>query len=99
MAAGRALLPTEITDGFISSTTIDEYKVSELPEWIDERLVPQLNNKLTQQHVVETMLDAERPFFSIRQLQSRLHPDVGKGTVRNRLNESREIDVKTLETH
>lgn len=73
--------------------------MSELPEWIDERIDSQLNNKLTQQHVVETMLGAERPFFSIRQLQSRLNPDVGKGTVRNRLDELREIDIVAAEEY
>lgn len=71
----------------------------EIPPWIEERLDPELNNKLTQRHVVETMLAAERPFFSIRQLQARLKPDVSRETVRNRLNELLEIDVVSAETY
>lgn len=73
--------------------------MSELPDWIENRIDPALNNKLTQRHVVETMLNAERPLFSIRQLQARLKPDVGKGTVRNRLDELREIDVVAAEAY
>ena len=73
--------------------------MSDLPEWIDQRIDPDINHKLTQRHVVETMLEADRPFFSIQQLQSRLKPDVSKGTVRNRLNELREIDVVAAETY
>ncbi len=45
------------------------------------------------------MLESERPFFSIRQLQARIKPDVSKATVRNRLNELREIDVVATETY
>ncbi|MFC7141005.1 hypothetical protein ACFQMA_14365 [Halosimplex aquaticum] len=73
--------------------------MSDPPEWIEERVSRDLNNKLTQQHVVETMLEADRPFFSIRQIQARVKPDVGKGTVRNRLNELQEIDVVATETY
>jgi len=73
--------------------------VADLPDWIDDRVERNLDNSLTQRHVVETMLDADRPFFSIRQLQARIKPDVGKGTVRNRLNELREIDVVAAETY
>ena len=73
--------------------------MSDLPEWAEDRIDPDLNTKLTQRHVVETMHAANRPFFSITQLQSRLKPDVSRGTVRNRLNELREIDVVTAETY
>jgi hypothetical protein len=73
--------------------------VTATPPWIDERIDRNLNNKLTQRHVVETMLEADRPFFSLRQLQARVKPDVGKGTVRNRLNELQEIDVVATETY
>jgi len=44
--------------------------VSELPSWIDNRLDQNLDNALSQKHVVETMVDSERPFFSARQLQA-----------------------------
>lgn len=73
--------------------------MSALPPWIDDRLDRNFDNTLTQQHVVETMLEAERPFFSIRQLQARVKPDVSKATVRNRLNELREINVVATETY
>ena len=73
--------------------------MADLPPWIAERIDPDLNNKLTQRHVVETMLAADRPFFSIRQLQARLKPDVSRATVRNRLNELQEIDVVSAETY
>ncbi|WP_313692326.1 hypothetical protein [Halorarum halobium] len=70
-----------------------------LPDWIDERIDRNLNNSLTQQHVVETMLESKRPFFSIRQLQSRVRPDVSDATVRNRLDELQEIDVVATEAY
>lgn len=73
--------------------------MADIPDWIDDRVDRDLDKKLTQRHVVETMLDADRPFFSIRQLQARVSPDVGKGTVRNRLNELRELDVIAAETY
>ncbi|UPM42265.1 hypothetical protein MW046_09875 [Halocatena salina] len=70
-----------------------------IPNWIDGRIDRNLRNTLTQEHVVETMLDAERPFFSIRQLQARVKPEVSKATVRNRLNELQEINVVATETY
>ncbi|WP_248515881.1 hypothetical protein [Salinarchaeum laminariae] len=70
-----------------------------LPTWIDTRLDPNLDHKLSQRHVVETMVDADRPFFSITQLKARVKPDVSAETVRNRLDELREIDVVTVETY
>lgn len=73
--------------------------MSELPGWIDDRLDQNLNNALSQKHVVETMVSSERPFFSSRQLQALVKPDVSKATVRNRLNELQEIDIVATETY
>jgi len=73
--------------------------VSELPSWIDNRLDQNLDNALSQKHVVETMVDSKRPFFSARQLQALVKPDVSKATVRNRLNELQEIDIVATETY
>jgi len=73
--------------------------VSELPGWIDDRLDHNLDNSLTQHHVVETMVASERPFFSARQLQALVKPDVSKRTVQNRLNELQEIDIVATETY
>lgn len=73
--------------------------MSALPTWIDERIDQNLHNTLTQKHVVETMVESDRPFFSVRQLQARVKPDVSKATVRNRLNELQEIDVVATETY
>ncbi len=73
--------------------------VSAIPHWIDERIDRNLDNALTQEHVVETMLESERPFFSIRQLHARIKPDVSRATVRNRLRELQEIDVVATETY
>lgn len=70
-----------------------------IPNWIDGRIDRNLKNTLAQEHVVETMLKADRPFFSIRQLQARIKPEVSKATVRNRLNELQEIDVVATETY
>lgn len=70
-----------------------------LPPWIDDRIDHDFTKKLTQEHVVETMLDAERPFFSAEQIRARVTPDVSKETVRNRLNELREIDVVATEAY
>lgn len=66
-----------------------------LPPWIAEKLDGDrtLNNKLTQQHVVETMYDADRPFFSLQQIQDRIKPDVSKVTVRTRLDELEELGI------
>jgi len=73
--------------------------VSAIPSWIDERLDQNLDNALTQEHVVETMLASNRPFFSIRQLHARIKPEVSSATVRNRLRELQEIDVVATETY
>lgn len=64
-----------------------------LPPWIDTRIDDDLNKKLSQRHVVETMLAADRPYFSAEQIRARVRPDVSKETVRLRLNELLEIDV------
>lgn len=73
--------------------------MADLPSWIDERIDHNLNRKLTQRHLVETMIDAERPFFSAEQTRARVRPDVSKETVRNRLNELRDMDVVAAETY
>lgn len=73
--------------------------MSEISPWIEERIDRNLDNTLTQEHVVETMLDADRPFFSIRQLHARVKPDIGRATVRNRLQELQAIDVVATETY
>ncbi|MDG5758868.1 hypothetical protein QA600_05890 [Natronococcus sp. A-GB1] len=73
--------------------------MTSLPTWIENRIDPPLEKKLAQRHVVEVMLEAERPFFSIHQLQALVGPTVSKETVRNRLNELREIDVVATETY
>jgi len=84
---------------FILAPPFSQRTVSELPRWIDNRLDRNLDNALTQEHVVETMVTSERPFFSARQLQARVKPDVSKATVRNRLNELQEIDIVAAETY
>jgi len=73
--------------------------VSAIPPWIDERIDRNLDNALTQEHVVETMLESDRPFFSIRQLHARIKPAVSRATVRNRLQELQEIDVVATEMY
>lgn len=73
--------------------------MSAIPPWIDERIDRNLDNTLTQEHVVETMLKSDRPFFSLRQLHARIKPDVSRATVRNRLRELQEIDVVATETY
>ena len=73
--------------------------VSPIPSWIDDRIDRNLDNTLTQEHVVETMLESDRPFFSIRQLHARIKPDVSRATVRNRLRELQEIDVVATESY
>lgn len=73
--------------------------MSGIPPWIDERIDRNLDNTLTQEHIVENMIASERPFFSIRQLHARIKPDVTRATVRNRLQELQEIDVVATETY
>ncbi|WP_330630112.1 hypothetical protein [Halocatena halophila] len=70
-----------------------------IPSWIDDRIDRNLNNTLSQKHVIETMVGADRPYFSIRQLHARIKPDVTRATVRNRLNELQEIDIVATETY
>ncbi len=82
-------IPHELSDGTVSA----------IPPWIDERIDRNLDNALTQEHVVETMLESDRPFFSIRQLHARIKPEVSRATVRNRLRELQEIDVVATETY
>ena len=71
-----------------------------LPPRIIEQLEEeeQLHNKLTQRDVVETMYHAERPFFTLQQIQQRVKPDVSKVTVRNRLDELAELDIVKTDT-
>ncbi|WP_254522001.1 hypothetical protein [Natrinema caseinilyticum] len=73
--------------------------MSTLPPWIENRIEHTLDKKLTQRHVVETMLEAERPYFSAEQICARVRPDVSKETVRLRLNELRERDVVAADTY
>lgn len=73
--------------------------MSTLPPWIENRIDRSLEKKLTQRHVVETMLEAERPYFSAEQIRARVRPDVSKETVRLRLNELRERDVIAADTY
>jgi len=84
---------------FIHPRKVGGDTVSPIPSWIDERIDRNLDNTLTQEHVVETMLESDRPFFSIRQLHARVKPDVSRATVRNRLRELQEIDVVATETY
>jgi Fe2+ or Zn2+ uptake regulation protein len=71
-----------------------------LPPWISEQLPDdgRVNTKLTQQHVIESMCRADRPFFSLQQIQQRIKPDVSKVTVRNRLDELEERGIIATET-
>ncbi|WP_323174583.1 hypothetical protein [Natrialba sp. PRR66] len=73
--------------------------MSTLPPWIENRIEHNLDKKLTQRHVVETILEAERPYFSAEQIRARVQPDVSKETVRLRLNELRERDVIAADTY
>ncbi|WP_282352328.1 hypothetical protein [Haloferax volcanii] len=73
--------------------------MSALPSWIDERIDRNLDNTLSQEHVVTTMLKSDRPFFSLRQLHARIKPEVSRATVRNRLQELQTIDVVATETY
>lgn len=73
--------------------------VSEFPSWIDNRLDQNLDNTPSQKHVVEMMVYSERPFFSARQLQAFVKPEVSEAPVRNRLNEFQEIDIVATETY
>ncbi|QAU14067.1 HTH domain-containing protein [Halorubrum sp. BOL3-1] len=71
-----------------------------LPPWVSEQLPEdrRVNTKLTQQHVIETMYQSDRPFFSVQQIQQRLNPDVSKVTVRNRLDDLDERGIIATET-
>lgn len=70
-----------------------------LPPWISKQLPKdrRVNTKLTHRHVIETMHQTDRPFFSLQQIQQRIKPDVSKVTVRNRLNELEEHGIIATE--
>jgi Fe2+ or Zn2+ uptake regulation protein len=71
-----------------------------LPPWLSEQLPEdgRVNTKLTQQHIIESIHRADRPFFSLQQIQQRIKPDVSKVTVRNRLDELEERVIIATET-
>lgn len=71
-----------------------------LPPWISDDLPAdkRVNTKLTRRHVVEKMYQADRPFFSLQQIQERIKPDVSKVTVRNRLTELEDCGVVATES-
>jgi len=73
--------------------------MSTLPPRIEKRIEHNIDKKLTQRHVVETMLEAERPYFSAEQIRARARPEVSKETVRLRLNGLRERDVIADDTY
>jgi DNA-binding HxlR family transcriptional regulator len=72
-----------------------------LPSWISRELENdrKVNTKLTDQHVVETMHEADRPLFSVQQIRDRVKPDVSKVTVRNRLRDLEERGIVATETY
>ena len=80
------------------STVCGQYM--SLPPWISKQLPEdrRVNTKLTQRHVIETMRQTDRPFFSLHQVQQRVKPDVSKVTVRSRLDELKEREIVATET-
>lgn len=95
----RRFVGSKIPFRFNTPHRQDDGTVSAPPSWIDERIDRNLDNTLSQEHVVETMIGSERPFFSLRQLHARIKPEVSRATVRNRLQELQEIDVVATETY
>ena len=71
-----------------------------LPPWISEQLPDQrrVNTKLASRHVVETMHEADRPYFSLQQIHQRIKPDVSKVTLRDRLDELEECGIVATES-
>ena len=71
-----------------------------LPPWISTKLPDdrRVNTKLTHRHVIETMHHADRPFFSLQQIQQRIKPDVSKVTVRDRLDELEDRGIVATES-
>jgi len=48
--------------------------VSELPSWIDNWFDQNLDNALSQTHVVETMVDSARPFLRLVSYERSTNP-------------------------
>ncbi|SFC29438.1 hypothetical protein SAMN05444422_106254 [Halobiforma haloterrestris] len=71
-----------------------------LPPWISAELPEdrRVNTKLTERHVIETMHQSDRPFFSLQQIEQQVKPDVSKVTVRNRLDELENRGIVATET-
>lgn len=68
------------------------------PNWAETQIDRTPDDTLTQEAVIEALLDADRPSLSIRELQARVDPDASTATVRNRLEELHEFDIVATET-
>jgi hypothetical protein len=65
--------------------------IDELPSDLTEPLDDDFQNDLMQRHVLEVLLEGERAFYSISQVEQSL--DASRETIRDRLNEMVELGV------
>lgn len=90
-----SLTTSENTDEKIGENngSISDIKSGKQPATDDVKLDLNADYDLQQRHVVEVMLEADRPLFSPYQVQSRLKNDPSTQTVRRRLKELVELDI------
>ena len=71
--------------------------MSELPDWIEQKLEDNIQRDLMQRPVVEAIWNAEEPYLSRKLIQHRVEEQVDdnfdKSTVISRLSELSELDV------
>ena len=67
--------------------------MSDIPDWIEDRIRFNEGRSLQQRPVVKVFLESERPYLTRRQVQTRLKGTHSRGTVIDRLSELCEVGV------
>jgi hypothetical protein len=67
--------------------------MTEIPDWIEDKLEFREGRSLQQSPVVQIFLGSERPYLTRRQVQTRLKGNHARGTVIDRLSELCEVGV------
>lgn len=70
--------------------------MTDLPEWIDEKISVDPNRDVQDRHIVEVFLESERPYLSVNQVRSQI--GLSKEQTDDRLKELVEIDVLDSDT-
>ncbi|WP_435359515.1 hypothetical protein [Haloarchaeobius sp. DFWS5] len=71
--------------------------MSELPDWIEDRIEPNADLSLQYRPVVEVFVENDRPFFTRRQVEAELDEEFTKDTVKARLDELCEDQILKID--